>query len=84
MDRSWKVYVANLCGDAWDLSPHRIQRVIEGLDVLIATDQLSDMTVAEVLTGIGMRDPSVGPAAQCIRETIRSSASRARLIGRTH
>jgi hypothetical protein len=74
MDRSWKVYVANLCGDAWNLNPHRTQRVIEGIDFLVASDQLTDMTVAEVLASIGMRDPGVSEAARSIRQTIRGSA----------
>ena len=70
MRRSWQTYVATLCNDAWDLSALRTQKVIEEIEVLIATDQLSELSVAGVLAGIGMRDPVVGAAARSIRATI--------------
>jgi len=52
MDRSWKIYVADLCSDAWGLSSRRIQKVIEGIEVLIATDQLSDFALAGILSSV--------------------------------
>jgi hypothetical protein len=70
MSTSWKTSVAGLCSDAWDLSPIRTQRVIDELEVLIATDQLSDLAVAGVLLAVGMRDPNAGAAARSIRATI--------------
>ncbi len=70
MDVSWKIYVADLCADSWNLSSHRIQRVIEGIEVLIATDQLSDFSVAGLLTGVGMSASLAGAAAPSIRATI--------------
>ncbi len=76
MNRSWKLYVTNLCCDAWNLSPRRIQRVIEGLEFLIASDQLSDMSVAGVLSEMGMSDPAVTEAAHSIRTTIRDAERR--------
>jgi len=70
LNRSWQTYVAHLCSDAWGLNGVRSQKVIEELEVLIATDQLSDMSVAGVLSSVGMRDPGLGAAARSIRATI--------------
>lgn len=74
MDRSWKIYVADLCADSWDLSSRRIQRVIEGIEVLIATDQLSDFAVAGLLSGVGMSTSLAAAAAPSIRATIGRGA----------
>jgi hypothetical protein len=70
MRRSWQTYVASLCNDAWDLSALRTQKLIEEIEVLIATDQLSELSVAGALSRIGMSDPIVGAAARSIRATI--------------
>jgi hypothetical protein len=70
LNRSWQSYVASLCSDAWGLGPHRSETIIEEIEVLIATDQLSDVAVAGVLSRVGMVDPVVGAAARSIRATI--------------
>jgi hypothetical protein len=72
MNASWKNYVAGLCGDAWQLGPHRTRRVIEGIEVLIATDQLSDFSLAGVLSSVGVSEDFAGAAAAGIRATIRT------------
>lgn len=72
MTRSWEVDVAKLCTGAWDLSPHRTRKVIEELQVLISTDQLSDMAVAGVLSTCGMGEPTASTAARSIRIVIGS------------
>jgi len=71
MSRSWKGYVSKLCNDRWQLSPHRTQRVVDDIEFLIATDQLSEVTVTGVLTTVGMRDPWASNAAKSIQATIR-------------
>lgn len=70
MNSSWQTCVADLCRNTWNLGPRRAQRVIEGIEVLIATDQLSDFALAGVLSGVGMKDPVAGAAARAIRDTI--------------
>jgi hypothetical protein len=70
MSRSWQSYVEGLCSDAWNMSPRRIRRVIEGIDVLITTEQLSDVAVADVLSGAGVPQPVLSDAARSIRVTI--------------
>jgi len=76
MDRSWKIYVADLCSDAWGLSSRRIQKVIEGIEVLIATDQLSDFALAGILSSVGMSQSLAAAAAPSIRATIGGGARR--------
>lgn len=70
MDRSWKIYVADLCSEAWGLSSRRIQRVIEGIEVLIVTDQLSDFSLAGLLSSVGMSPSRASAAAPSIRAAI--------------
>ena len=72
MNTAWKNYVADLCYNGWDLNPFRTQKVIEAIEVLIATDQLSDFALAGVLSSVGMSDAFAGEAAESIRRTIRS------------
>lgn len=76
MNAAWKTYVADLCGDTWNLNPRRIRTVIEGIEVLIATDQLSDFALVGILSGVGMREPTAGKAARSIRATIGRPARR--------
>lgn len=71
MKTAWKTYVADLCYDAWELSPHRTQKLIEDIEVLITTDQLSDFALAGVLSSVGMSQSFAGAAAESIRATIR-------------
>jgi hypothetical protein len=52
--------------------------VIEEIEVLIATDQLSELSVAGVLSRVGMMDPIVGAAARSIRATIGDTCRPAR------
>lgn len=70
MNRSWQSYVTSLCGDAWGISARRSERIVEEIETLIATDQLSDVSVASVLSSVGMADPVLGEAARSIRATI--------------
>lgn len=70
MNRSWQSYVASLCSDAWGMTTAGSDEVIEEIEVLIATDQLSDLAVAGVLSGVGLADAMVGEAARSIRATI--------------
>ena len=74
MDASWKTYVENLCSDAWALGPFSTKKVIEGIEVLIATDQLSDFSLVGVLSSVGVQDSYAGAAAPSIRHTIRGGA----------
>jgi hypothetical protein len=78
VNRSWQTYVANLCHDAWGLSALRSTKVIEEIEVLITTDQLSDLSVASVLSSVGMADPILGEAARSIRATIGDTRRPAR------
>jgi hypothetical protein len=75
VNRSWQTYVANLCSDAWGLSALRSKKVVEEIEVLIATDQLSDASVAGVLARVGVVDTVVGAAARSIRITIGDGAT---------
>lgn len=73
MSRSWQIDVAKLCSGTWDLGPHRTRKVIEELQVLISTDQLSDMAVVGVLTTVGLGDATASAAARSIRGAIGST-----------
>ena len=70
MRTSWKSSVADLCSVELHLSPVRTLHVIEQIEVLIATDQLTELAVTGVLVGVGMRDPNACAAARSIRATI--------------
>jgi len=74
MNPSWKSRVQRLCYDDWDLGPLRTRRVVEEIEFLIATDQLSELALAGVLSTVGMSDPSAGAAARSIRETLGDTA----------
>lgn len=82
MNRSWKPYVASMCNDAWSLDAASALRVIKGLEVLIATDQISDFAVAGVLSGVGVSESYASEAAPSIRATINKSLTPA-AIART-
>jgi hypothetical protein len=77
MNRAWRMSVARLCRDAWKLNPHRIRRVVDEIEVLIATDQLSEFSVAGVLDTVGLRGPAASEAARSIRAAIGSATSAA-------
>jgi hypothetical protein len=70
MKTSWKTSVADLCSRELRLGPIRTLRVIEQIEVLIATDQVTELAVTGVLVDVGMKDPNAGAAARSIRSTI--------------
>jgi len=67
----WRGYVRTMCHDGWMFGPQVTQKVIEGLEFLVASDQVSDFTVAEVLLGVGVKNSEADMAAPGIRETIK-------------
>ena len=69
--RVWEPYVATMCSDAWELGPLVTRKVIEGLEFLVAADQVSDFTVAEILLGVGVDGAEADMAAPGIRATIK-------------
>ena len=67
----WERHVVTMCSDAWQLGPHVTRKVIEGLEFLVASDSVSDFTVAEVLCAVGVDGPEAEMAAPGIRSTIK-------------
>ena len=60
-----------MCSDAWQLGPFVTEKVIEGLEFLVASDTVSDFTVAEVLCHVGVDGAEAEMAAPGIRATIK-------------
>jgi hypothetical protein len=71
----WKRHVTMMCGDAWELGPLVTEKVIQGLEFLVAADQVSDFTVADVLCRVGVGDADADMAAPGIRATIQGSGA---------
>jgi len=71
--REWERYVATMCSDAWELGPLVTRKVIDALEFLVAADQVSDLTVAEVLLQVGVDGAEAEMAAPGIRATIKHS-----------
>jgi len=69
----WERHVVTMCSDAWQLGPHVTRKVVEGLEFLVASDSVSDFTVAEVLSGVGVNGAEAEMAAPGIRATIKRS-----------
>jgi len=67
----WRGYVATMCVDAWEFGPQMTEKVIESLEFLVASDQVSDFTVADVLCRVGVNGPEADMAAPGIRATIK-------------
>ena len=67
----WRDYVRSMCNDGWAFGPQVTKKVIEGLEFLVASDQVSDFTVSEVLLGVGVRSNEADMAAPGIRKTIK-------------
>ena len=67
----WERYVATMCSDAWELGPQVTRKVIDGLAFLVASDQVNDLTVAEVLVRVGVNGAEADMAAPGIRATIK-------------
>ena len=67
----WRGYVRTMCSDGWAFGPQVTQKVIDGLEFLVASDQVSDFTVAEVLLGVGVQSSEADMAAPGIRKTIK-------------
>lgn len=72
----WRGYVATMCTDAWEFGPQMTQKVIEGLEFLVASDQVSDFTVADVLCRVGVEGAEADMAAPGIRATIKRDTPR--------
>jgi hypothetical protein len=69
----WKGYVETMCVDAWEFGPQMTRKVIEGLEFLVVSDQVSDFTVADVLCRLGVSIPEADMAAPGIRATIKQT-----------
>lgn len=67
----WRGFVRTMCHDGWAFGPQDTQKVIDGLEFLVASDQVSDFTVADVLLSVGVRDAEADMAAPRIRRTIK-------------
>jgi hypothetical protein len=67
----WRGYVRTMCHDGWAFGPQVTQRVIEGIEFLVASDQVSDFAVAEVLLGHGVKSTEADQAAPRIHKTIK-------------
>ena len=69
----WECHVVTMCSDAWQLGPYVTEKVIGDLEFLVAADQVSDFTIAEVLCGVGVDGAEAEMAAPGIRATIKRS-----------
>ena len=70
----WERRVRTMCSGAWQLGPYTTEKIIEGLEFLVAADQVSDFTVAEVLCRAGVDGAEADLAAPRIRATIKRSS----------
>jgi len=67
----WRGQVRTLCNDGWKLGPFTTKKVIEGLEFLVASDQVTDFKVAEVLCGVGVQSSEADRVAPGISKTIK-------------
>lgn len=64
---SWEEYVARLCLDAWSLDPDALVRVMSGIESLIASGEVTELSVATVLrmSGIPRSEAEVAATTIC-------------------
>jgi hypothetical protein len=70
----WRRYVATLCGDAWELTPDATAQIMEGIERLIASEQVTDSAVARVLREAGVRSTALDLTALSIRVVVRATS----------
>lgn len=51
---SWEQYVARLCLDAWSLDPAVLIKVMSDIESLVASGQVTDLSVTTVLLMAGV------------------------------
>ena len=71
-DASWRGYVSRLGRSAWHLDAATAERLVENIELLLDTDELSDATLRDVLLGVGVGEREADSAAAWIRGVIRA------------
>ena len=67
---SWRTYVRRLCADAWALDDATVETVLGEVESLIASEEVSDPALAQVLAGCGVTRSSAEMIAPSIRVVI--------------